>query len=193
MTTKRPGTARFNASRDRILRVCATVLAQNPRASLDDIAKAADVGRATLHRHFASRVDLLREVGLAALATIEAAVAGARLEQDEPENALRRLIEVLVPLGADAHFLLYAVELFGDLELSRADERINSIILPVLRRLRQAGIVRIDVPEAWMFASLEALSYAAWSAVHFGILARNDAPRLVLASFLNGMGSSRDA
>jgi AcrR family transcriptional regulator len=184
---------RSSTNRDRILRVGRTILARNPRASLDEIATAAELGRATLHRHFASRADLLRQIGLAALATIEATVAEARLEQYEPEAALQCLIEVLTPLGDDAHFLLYAAELFEDPDLKRADERVINLILPVLGRLRQAGLVRGDLPDAWMFASLEALLYAAWNAVHLGIVARNDAPRLVLTSFLHGAGCSGDA
>ena len=192
-TTKRTGRGRSSSSRDRILRVGAAVLARNPGASLDEIARAAELGRATLHRHFASRTDMLREIGLAALATIETAVAEARLEEDGPEAALRRLIEVLTPLGVHARFLLYAAELYDDPELRRADERVNSMILPVLGRLRQAGMIRIGVPDAWMFASLEALLYAAWDAVHFGTVARKDAPHLVLTSFLHGAGRSGDA
>jgi AcrR family transcriptional regulator len=175
------------------LRVGAAVLARSPSASLDEIARAAELGRATLHRHFASRTDLLREIGLVALATIETAVSEARLAEDVPEVALRRLIEVLTPLGVHARFLLYAAELYDDPELGRADERINSMILPVLMRLRQAGVLRADMPDAWQFASLQALLYAAWDAMHFGAVARNDAPRLVLSSFLHGAGGVGDA
>lgn len=194
MTTTRPtGRGRATSSRDRILRVGAAVLARSPSASLDEIARAAELGRATLHRHFASRTDLLREIGLVALATIESAVAEARLAEDVPEVALRRLIEVLTPLGVHARFLLYAAELYDDPELGRADDRINSMILPVFTRLRQAGVLRADLPDAWQFASLQALLYAAWDAVHFGTVARNDAPRLVLSSFLRGAGRSGDA
>lgn len=192
-TTRSTGRGRATSSRDRILRVGAAVLARSPSASLDEIARAAELGRATLHRHFASRTDLLREIGLVALATIESAVAEARLAEDVPEVALRRLIEVLTPLGVHARFLLYAAELYDDPELGRADDRINSMILPVFTRLRQAGVLRADLPDAWQFASLQALLYAAWDAVHFGTVARNDAPRLVLSSFLRGAGRSGDA
>ena len=168
------------------------MLARDPRASLDDIAQAAKVGRATLHRHFASRTDLLREIGLAALTMIEAAVAAAQPNDGTPEQALHRLIDALTPVGVHAHFLLYAAELFDDPELKRADKRISSLILPVLLRARRAGIIRTDVPDAWVFSSLEALLYAAWNAVQIGTIARNDAPRLMLTSFLHGVGSGSD-
>ncbi|QCI63232.1 TetR/AcrR family transcriptional regulator [Phreatobacter stygius] len=179
---------RSTSSRANLLRVGAEMLARDPRASLDDIARAAKVGRATLHRHFASRTDLLREIGLAALTMIEAAVVAAQPSDGTPEQALRRLIDALTPLGVHAHFLLYAADLFDDPALKQADERITGLILPVVLRARRAGLIRADVPDAWIFASLEALLYAAWNAVQIGTVARNDAPRLVLTSFLQGVG-----
>jgi AcrR family transcriptional regulator len=50
-------------SYDRILEAAGTVIAQDgENASLEEIARTAGVGSATLHRHFASRWDLLDAV-----------------------------------------------------------------------------------------------------------------------------------
>ncbi len=47
-------------TRKAILDAAMTVLADNPSASLTDIAAAADVGRSTVHRYYPERTDLLR-------------------------------------------------------------------------------------------------------------------------------------
>ena len=60
------------ASRDEILATAQRHLNLDPRASMAVLASAAGVGRATLHRHFASREDLLHELGTRSLDRWEA-------------------------------------------------------------------------------------------------------------------------
>lgn len=47
-------------SRERILTAAGPLFRENPRATMAEVAAAAGLGRSTLHRHFATRVDLVR-------------------------------------------------------------------------------------------------------------------------------------
>ena len=55
------------SSRDAIIEAAFSVFSKNPSAALADVAERAGVGRATLHRHFASRDDLMRALSKIAI------------------------------------------------------------------------------------------------------------------------------
>lgn len=54
-------------------------------------------------------------------------------------------------------------------------------------RLQAENVVAANIPLAWIAAVLDNLIYAAWVTVLEGDIAPNDAPGLVLYSFLNGL------
>jgi AcrR family transcriptional regulator len=91
-------------SRQRILDAAAELLARDPRATMADIAVAAGVGRSTLHRHFATRVELGRALDASepVRSTPEVLPAG-RLGRAEPLplEALHVLDEIPPHLVAD--------------------------------------------------------------------------------------------
>ena len=62
-------------TRPSLLDVAAEVLVADPAASLAEVAEAAGIGRTTLHKHYATRDDLLTAVGNRALDLWEQAVA----------------------------------------------------------------------------------------------------------------------
>jgi hypothetical protein len=56
------------------------------------------------------------------------------------------------------------------------------------RRLKSEQVVAADVPLPWLAAVLDNLIYTAWMTISEGDIAPNEAPGLVLKSFLNGLG-----
>ena len=62
--------------RDHVLRSAAALLTRRSTATMDEVAKAAGISRATLHRHFAGRDALVR--ALEALGIAEHTLASVR-------------------------------------------------------------------------------------------------------------------
>lgn len=179
---------RQSRSRRAILEAAVGVLVADRGASLQEISAAAGVGRATLHRHFPGRDDLIRAIALDVLGECETAIASARLEEGTVEEALERLVGGLVPIGERFHFLLYEVQLEDDPEYAAADARVLRPVDGLIERGRRDGTFRAGVPVAWIGDALEALIYAAWEGVRDGRIARRDAPGLVTTTLLSGLG-----
>ncbi|MEW6734681.1 MAG: TetR/AcrR family transcriptional regulator [Acidobacteriota bacterium] len=174
-----------------LLQAAARVVAENPQATLIEIARAAGVGRATLHRHFGSRLDLIRATGLEAIVRLENSLRGYSLNSIEPLTALDLLVKILVPWGEKLRFLMVAVELYDDPELKAAESKVDDLIGSVLLNARTAGVLRQDVSPTWIFSVFEALLYTTWTAVSQGNLAANDAARTLRDTFLQGLGSNQ--
>src|SRR6476469_8263596 len=66
-----------------------------PEVQMDEVARRAGVGKATLYRYFASKEDLFLEVFEAALVDLAARLRLASAATP-PEDALARMIETLV-------------------------------------------------------------------------------------------------
>lgn len=175
---------------DRLVAAAAAVWAADPSAGLEAVAGHAGVGRATLHRTFpGGRADLLRATALAGIATLTDGLAEAELEARAPAEALDALLAVLVRAGDRLHFLLAAAELVGDPVVDEADRAVNAVIHAILDRVVAAGVLRADVARAWRFRAIEALVYAAWSAVAAGDLAPNAAADAVRDAVRRGFGT----
>lgn len=178
-------------SRRAILEAAVRVLVVDRGASMREISEAAGVGRATLHRYFPGRDDLIRALVIDVLAECEAAIGSARTEEGTPAEALSRLVEALVPIGERFHFLLYEDYFEGDPEVAAADARILRTVEVLIERGRWDGTFRPEAPVAWIGDALEALLYAAWEGVRDGKIARRDAPGLVVSTLLSGLGGER--
>ena len=184
---KLPTRARVGA-RDALLQAATQLLARNPGATLEEVSLEAGVGRATLFRYFPTRSELLREVGVAAMARLEGSLDQVDLSAGSSVDKLGRLVDALVPWGEQLRFLLVASELYEDEALARAEERIDARILPVFRAAKADGTLRADIPDGWLFEAFEALLYASWTAVAKGGVARKDAGPLLLETLLHGFG-----
>lgn len=176
------------STRDAVVRAAIALFAVREGASLDDVAAAAGVARATLFRHFGSRDELVRAAGLQSLAELEEALRHADLARGTARDRLLRLLEVLVPAGQKLRFVYRCADLVDDDALLRAEARLDRHIAPVLEAAVRAGLVARDLGGVWLSEVFESLLYASWTAVARGAVAPADAPRLLMRTLLHGLG-----
>ena len=87
--------SRPDATRQAVMDTALAFAMLRPTASLDEIALAAGVGRATLFRHFPNRTTLLREAGRRVLGEVEARLAAEVPQPDTAASARRALDNIL--------------------------------------------------------------------------------------------------
>jgi TetR/AcrR family transcriptional repressor of lfrA len=170
-------------TRNAILDAAMSVLAENPAASLGDIAAAANVGRSTLHRYFAERSDLLR-----ALARHVHGLSNAAIEHAEPDcgpavEALRRVVDCQLDLGPIVPFIFNEPTIASDPELAALLDTGDEVIVDVLNRASMRGSAG---PPDWPRLVFWALLNAGYEAVKL-----NSAPRVqivdaIMASLTEG-------
>jgi AcrR family transcriptional regulator len=166
-----------------LLAAAAAVLARQPRATMAAIAAGAGISRATLHRAFPAREDLLRALALDAIAAAEQAVMAAARKR---RGALDELFAALVPLGARFHFLVQEEWIDRDRRLRARQAALLARLDALLERGRAGGELRRDVPLEWQRRVLLEIVWAAWAAVAEGTLGHASAPRLARETFLDG-------
>lgn len=158
-----------------------SVLAEQPAASLGDIAAAAEVGRSTLHRYFAERSDLLRALALHVHGLSVAAIDHAEPDCGPPVEALRRVVECQLDLGPIVPFVYCNPDLTADKELAAVLDTGDEVIVEVLNRAScSAG------PPGWPRLVFWALLDAGYEALKL-----NSAPRVqivdaIMASLTEG-------
>ena len=170
-----------------LLDVAAEVLVADPAASLAEVAAAAGIGRTTLHKHYATRDDLLRAVGHRALELLEQALNEATAAE-HADGGLHALVAALIPIGPQLAFL-WRTPAFD--RMKDLDERwlaVEERSLAVLRRAQELGILAADLPDWWLGQMLSSVVYVAASSVRVGRLAPLDAPGLALRTLLHGTG-----
>jgi AcrR family transcriptional regulator len=146
-----------------IVAAARSVLAERPRASVQDIADAAGLHRATVHRHFSSRDDLLAAVREDVWG--EAAEAYKAILADDgpsPVEKLERYTAQMVALGRETRAYRFLPFLDAEHEAQRTQDfgpmadllaegqrlgQIRADVAPMDLVLALAGMITTVVPE----------------------------------------------
>lgn len=128
-----------------IVEAAVPLLSDRPRASMQQIATAAGLHRATVHRHFPSRDDLLDELRRRAVDTsvAELAVVMASPSAD-PGDTLERATAALIGVGD-----LYRLHRFTTWRSPASEEAAGELgerLMELLAAARAAGQIRVDLP-----------------------------------------------
>ncbi|UCM86870.1 TetR/AcrR family transcriptional regulator [Streptomyces marincola] len=163
---RRPMRADARRNRDRIVAAAQEVFAADgARASLEEIARRAGVGSATLHRHFPTRRSLLDVVFHDRVEAL-CAKAGEHADRREPGDALVAWLGDLNVYAAASHGLVSSLLRDGpDADLLKRNDDCQAMITAaageLLDRAQRAGAARPGVRVEDLLALVSALSLAA--------------------------------
>lgn len=180
-------------TRDDILAAAQRLLNADPTASMADIAAAAGIGRATLHRHFTGREELLTEIGTRSLDRWEQRLDEAAVEEVAAEGSPARLRSTLEHLlqrftddSDDFGFALTDDFMTAEPTLADRAEALRQRELVLYTAGQRAGVLREDVSAAWLSAAGYGLLVAAREALRIGDVPRRGLGTLVSSFFLDG-------
>lgn len=174
---------------ERILDAARRVLAAHPGATMDEIAREARVGRATVFRCFRNRAELLTTLARRAIAVTDQVASEAAASAETATEALRRVIVAV--LGASDHyrFLGAAAELSGEDEIASAYERQLGDLAALVTAARLEGGIRPELPTGWVVAMIDGQIWAAGAAVTKGAVGRLQAQELLWETIVDGIGT----
>ena len=188
-----PSQGKRRGKRTAIVEAAIGLLNVNAGASMSGIAARAGVGRATVHRHFSTRDDLVRAIGLQCMEEMKAAVRAAVEPRAAPAERLRAMFEAVIPLGDRYGFLAFES---ADDEAVRAGYREQlRWTASLVDDLKAAGEIAPEVPSRWVTAQIDQLVWTAWKGVSDGYLDASQASGLAVRTLFDGLrpGGGRSA
>ncbi|MFF5473528.1 TetR/AcrR family transcriptional regulator [Streptomyces achromogenes] len=172
--------------RDQVLRSAAALLTRKSTATMDEVAKAAGISRATLHRHFAGREALVRALEQLGIAECEGALDRARPEEGPAAEAVRRLVREFQSAAGLLSFLYGENQLWEGDGLNEGWRRLDARIGALFQRGQRAGEFRIDLSPVWLTEALYGLiASCAWATLD-GRVASRDFPTMIAELLLGG-------
>ncbi|PRH78652.1 TetR family transcriptional regulator [Streptomyces solincola] len=176
----------MTVDREQVLHTAAALLSRKATATMDEVARAAGIGRATLHRHFAGRDALVRALEALGLRECEKALAAARLGEGSAEQALRRLVAEVEPVSGLLAFLVTENQLFEGEQVDEGWARIDTAVADLFRRGQERGEFRIDLTPVWLAEAFYGLIGAGAWAVQDGRVAGKDFTHMIAELLLGG-------
>jgi AcrR family transcriptional regulator len=168
-----------------ILDAAARAIAERGEAaSMNDVASAAGVARATLYRYFGSRQALEDEVVRAGVTRADDGLRAGRIGEIGVGAGVPRAVRTLLDVG---HALVVIARRRAVGPLADFDMRVAGELRRLLHHGQEAGEIRDDLPAPWLAESLLALVVNAVAAPPSA--GREDTVAAVSGFFLEGAGS----
>jgi TetR/AcrR family transcriptional repressor of mexCD-oprJ operon len=173
-----------------ILDSAATVLAERGEAaSMEEIANAAGIGRATLYRYFPNREQLLEAMAAASVEELAARVREANLGAVPFEEAIARLARAIIATGNKYIYLST-----DGLRHSDANPELEADVVEPIRALFRRAIAdgssRDDLPPDLLMELFSGLIKGALDATASGRRGVEEAAAAVTTLFLHGARAS---
>ncbi|MEU3688705.1 TetR/AcrR family transcriptional regulator [Streptomyces narbonensis] len=172
--------------RTQVLRAAAALLSRKATATMDEVARAAGIGRATLHRQFAGRDALVRALEELGIQELEAAQDRARTGEGPADEAVRRLVAEVEPVAPLLSFLVTENQLFEGDQQNEGWARLDARVSDLFRRGQEEGTFRIDLTPAWLTEAFYGLIGSGAWAVQDGRVAAKDFQYMIVELLLGG-------
>jgi TetR/AcrR family transcriptional repressor of mexCD-oprJ operon len=175
----------------RILDAAVDALGEDQEASMAEIARRAEVVRATIYVHFPTREALLDAVTERAFAEVAAVISAAEPDRGDPAEALARVVAATWRTLGRYHALV-AINTGEQTheELHHRHASVLGTLLPLIERGQADGIFRADVPAGWHLAMIMALIHAGSGELRAGRVPTTGAEAALVASVLGAVGAS---
>ena len=163
-TTERGRVPRLRAdasrNRERIVAAAREAFVESgAEVTLDQIARRAGVGNATIYRHFTDRSDLIHQVTLEVMNRVVTLAETALSEARDPFEALQRFVHGAARerIGALCPILSDGCELIAA-DLLEKRIRLHEVMQDIMDRARRSGLLRPDVAPGDLMIALTQLT-----------------------------------
>lgn len=163
-----------------IVEAASRVLAEDPTASVQDVAAACGLHRATVHRHFASREELIHAVRVQAFR--ETQIEVSRLADDdslEPLVALEKIALALFEVGDRYRIYRFTTTLGPGIDEER--DNVRAPMSVVIKRAQKTGGLRKDISGPLHVAAFGGLVFGMLPEIAAGNVSSKKAARIVMS------------
>lgn len=168
-----------------IIQAAFTLYREKPSASLAEIAQYAGIGRATLHRHFKGRNELLAALADRALIELDDIATAATENAQSYTQALQLIMYAIVPL-ADRHWFLSREVVDTDKKIQAEHQKQMQQMCDLIESAKAEGSIASTMPTAWVAATFDSLLFSAWEVINNGEATIRQASDLAWNTFLYG-------
>lgn len=180
-----------NTEDQALLSALALAMVYQPRAPLQELAKAAGISKATLYRFCKTREQLHEELFNHAIKAINGSIQSANLRHEEPGKALRQLIKNAVAQSELTIFLVHYWK--NNVVEHQMQAHWQQALDAFFLRGQQLGAFRIDIPAAALTELYASTLTGLLDAKHRGRVAKVGLPTLLETVFLQGISNKEES
>lgn len=147
-------------NREMLITAATEEFSRNPEASMADIARAANLTRATVYRHFANREALAAAIRTEALDRAAEALADCGLDDGTALEVLRRVIQALSARAMSLRFMVLQGP-DSDPEFLARRARVLLPLVEVVRRGQREHLIDAGLSPEWVVTAMASLLVAA--------------------------------
>jgi AcrR family transcriptional regulator len=184
-----PPRRRADAERSiaRILDAALDALASDPDASMAEIARRAQVVRATIYAHFPTREALIDAVRERAMHEVGAAIEAAEPDRGDPADALRRILASTWRELGRFHALVSITTQLPHADVRAKHHSVLARLEPLIARGQADNRFRPDVPASWHLSMLMGLIHAASAELQAGRIDSRHAEDALVSTVLGAL------